>query len=314
MRSAPYQALRESAAWIHLAGRGVIYATGADRARLLHAMTTNHIQQLQPGQCEYAFFLNAQGRILADVNVVCTEEAFLLDTEPSTRATVYQHLDRYIIADDVTLDDRSDHAAVIALEGPRSRQLLLEIGVDPPPDRGRWTAWNTWIAAGITAAGGSGYRFFVPAAEKDSLVSWLTGLGIVEAGEPELRVVRLENAHPRYGIDFSERYIPHETQLLHAIHFNKGCYLGQEIVERVRSRGLVNRKLVGLRMAGSQPPEPKTKITSEGKDIGEITSAAYSPALGHVVAMGYVRVEQLAANAPMEAAGVEVKVTAPQPS
>jgi folate-binding protein YgfZ len=204
--------------------------------------------------------------------------------------------------------------AVIALEGPRSRQIALEMGVDSPPERGRWMEWNTWIIAGITAAGGSGYRFFLPATEKDSLVAWFSGLGVVEAGEPELRVVRLENAHPRYGIDFSEQNIPHETQLLHAIHFSKGCYLGQEIVERVRSRGHVNRKLVGLRIEGTNSPEPKTKITTDGKEIGEITSAAYSPALGHVVALAYIRAEQLASNPAMEAAGAGVTVMALQPS
>src|SRR4051794_16112399 len=100
-----YQALRESAAWIDLSGRGKIRLTGEDRARLLHAMTTNEIQKLAPGQGSYTFFLNAQGRILADANVVILEDTVLLDTEPETRERVFQHLDQFIIADDVTLED-----------------------------------------------------------------------------------------------------------------------------------------------------------------------------------------------------------------
>src|SRR5712692_10435104 len=97
-----YDALRSTAAWLDLSSRGKIIVTGEDRARLLHAMTTNQIQQLQPGEGCYAFFLNPQGRILADVNLFCRENDFLLDVEPETRETLYRHLDKYIIADDVT--------------------------------------------------------------------------------------------------------------------------------------------------------------------------------------------------------------------
>src|SRR6476659_7348186 len=103
-----YQALRESAAYLDLSKRGKIFVTGEDRVRLLHAMTTNHIQQLQAGQGCYAFFLNAQGRIVADVNVFVLPDRLLLDVEPELREKVYQHLDKFIIADDATLEDVSD--------------------------------------------------------------------------------------------------------------------------------------------------------------------------------------------------------------
>src|SRR6476619_466079 len=102
-----YEALRTSAAWVDLSSRGKIIATGDDRVRLLHAMTTNHIQQLQPGQGCYAFFLNAQGRIVADVNVFVLPDRLLLDVEPELREKVYEHLDKFIIADDATLEDVS---------------------------------------------------------------------------------------------------------------------------------------------------------------------------------------------------------------
>src|SRR5882724_10680971 len=112
-----YSVLREHAAWLDLSGRGKIKVTGEDRARLLHAMTTNHIDRLKPGEGCYAFFLNAQGRILGDVNLLCFDDHFLLDTEPETRTKLFEHLDRYIIADDVTVEDRTDRMATIALEG-----------------------------------------------------------------------------------------------------------------------------------------------------------------------------------------------------
>src|SRR5947199_9413916 len=113
-----YQALRETAGYIDLSARGTIFAAGEDRVRLLHAMTTNHVQQLQPGQGCYAFFLNAQGRILGDVNILCFDDHLLLDTEPETRQKLYEHLDRYIIADDVTLADVTAELATTAVAGP----------------------------------------------------------------------------------------------------------------------------------------------------------------------------------------------------
>src|SRR5712692_8434989 len=113
-----YQALRESVGYLDLSARGKIFVTGEDRVRLLHAMTTNHIQQLQPGQGCYAFFLNAQGRILADVNLLVLPDRILLDLEPELRERVYQHLDKYIIADDVTLEDASDAWTALDVEGP----------------------------------------------------------------------------------------------------------------------------------------------------------------------------------------------------
>src|SRR5229473_1485335 len=115
---AGYQVLRSGAAWLDLSARGKIIATGEDRKRLLHAMTTNQVQKLEPGEGCYAFFLNAQGRILGDVNIFVLQDIVLLDTEPETRQKLREHLDRYIIADDVTLEDATSSLATVALEGP----------------------------------------------------------------------------------------------------------------------------------------------------------------------------------------------------
>jgi aminomethyltransferase len=299
MRLVPYQALRERAAWINLTGRGFLRVGDEDRARLLHAMTTNHVQQLTPGQSLYAFFLNAQGRILADVQILCAEDAFLLDTEPETTTVVAGHLDRYIIADAVTVEDLTAQTFVIGLEGPEAWRFAQELGIDPAPAPGHWVRWNEWITAGITVTGLPGYRLYGPRAELDQIIGRLSGQGLIEAGLPEWNVVRLEHGLPRYGVDFTDRQIPQETQLMNALHFNKGCYLGQEIVERVRSRGQVHRKLVRLRIDGEQPPPTKSKLLAGEKEAGEITSAAFSPANRCAVALGYVRTEAIASGAPL---------------
>src|SRR5205085_9556148 len=135
-------ALREGAAWLDLSGRGKIRAVGEDRARLLHAMTTNQVETLKPGEGCYAFFLTAQGLILADANLLCFEDHFLIDTEPETRTKVYEHLDRYVIADDVTLEDQTLRIATIAIEGPKAAAALAEMGAPVPLAPYSWMSWK----------------------------------------------------------------------------------------------------------------------------------------------------------------------------
>jgi len=307
-----YQALRESAALIDLTGRGHIRATGEDRARLLHAMTTNHVRQLQPGESLYAFFLSAQGRILADVNILCDDDALLLDTEPETHQTVVEHLDRFIIADDVTLADETERTAVFGLDGPASPVILDQLGIDSPPAPSRWTSWRLGKVAGISTTGGLGFRFFAPRPVAQELRSCIQGLGVVEATAEEWNAVRVENAHPRFGVDITGAQIPHETQLLSALHFSKGCYVGQEIVERVRSRGHVNKKLMQMEIEGGVAQVVR-KLTIDGRDAGDITSAVWSPAAAKTIALGYLRVE--AANNPnLRSGNLAVKVTSKTPS
>ena len=286
-----YQALRTSCAWRDMSARGRIKVTGEDRARLLHAMTTNHIQQLTPGQGCYAYFLNAVGRILADVNVFCRPDHFLLDTEPETHDKVYQHLDKFIIADDATLEDLTPVTAIIALDGPESHEILRGLGAPIPEEAHANAEWGTRLIARVSYVGGPGYIVFAPASEAPGLIQELESAGASSADEEASNIVRLENGKPRYGQDLSERYLAQEANQPQALHFNKGCYLGQEIVERVRSRGQVHRVLMPLQMDVAEPPAPGTKLQIDGKDAAEITSAAFSPALNKVVALAYVRTE-----------------------
>jgi len=303
-----YQALHEGAASLDLTGRGQIRVTGEDRVRLLHAMTTNHIEQLQPGQGCYAFFLNAQGRILADVNLLCFPDHLLLDTEPETRELVLKHLDKYIIADDVTLEDLTGRTSVVGVEGPQSGEILKTLGVPLPEAWGSHAGWGSRTVARLSSTGAPGFRIFAPLDEKPELWQQLESAGAVPAAPQAARTVRLELGRPRYGEDFSDKHLPQETQLLEALHFNKGCYLGQEIVERIRSRGLVHRLLLRLRVHAAEPPAAGAKILAGDKEAGEITSAAFSPALGKVVALGYLRREDIPSQAPLTAAGALVEI------
>jgi tRNA-modifying protein YgfZ len=307
-----YDELRGGAAWLDVSSRGKIRVAGDDRARLLHAMTTNHIQQLIPGTGCYAFFLTAQGRILADANVLCRHDSFLLDTEPETLQKLLEHLDKFIIADDVTLEDVTPKLATIAVEGPKSPDVLAAAGA-PALETcyGANAEWGSALVARLNVTGSLGFFIIVPVAEKDGILRTVDAAGAVPADEEAFRVVRLEHGKPRYGEDISERYLAQEANQADALHFHKGCYLGQEIVERLRSRGLIQRVLKPLEIDGQRPPEPRTKLQIGGAPAAEISSAAYSPALGKVAALGYVRVEYAQPGTEMAAGELRARVRTP---
>jgi aminomethyltransferase len=293
-----YEALRSHVAWIDLSTRGKIRVTGEDRARLLHAMSTNDVNHLAPGQGLYAFFLNDKGRILADAYIYNLGETLLLDTEPETGEKLRDHLDRYIIADDAELTDETNTWATIELAGPNSFELASEVGIPLPESNYGILGWNRGFVIRLPSI-----RVFVHVEARQELVSRLESASIPHASAEEARIVRIENGIPRYGEEISERYLVQETGVAHAVHYNKGCYLGQEIVERVRSRGQVHRVLRPVRIEAKDPPAPGTKLSAGGKDVAEIASAVYSPALGAVAALAYVRTEAAQTNPEMVVSG-----------
>ena len=298
-----YESLRNSAAWIDLSARGEIFATGRDRVRFLHNLTSNHIKQLTPGRGCYAFALNPQGRIQADVNIFCLPDRFLLDTEPETRERVTQHMRRYIVADQVTFEEAP--LAALGLEGPRAAEVLAGLQAPVPEADYAHAAWEDAVVARVSATGLAGFRLFVPAARK---AEFIQRLGVPEASAEAWRTVRIEEGRPRYGEDITDANLPQETRQLHGVHFTKGCYLGQEIVERIRARGHVNRLLVKLQITGEAPPAPGAKLTAGGEDAGAITSAAFSPARQAMAALGYVRAQHAEAGARLECEGREAVV------
>jgi tRNA-modifying protein YgfZ len=240
-----YEALRENRAYTDVSARGRIRVTGEDRARLIHALTTNHIQQMKPGDQVYAFFLTAQGRIVSDCYITAFDDYLLLDIEPHVRHAVIKHIDHYIIADDVTLEDVTD-------------------------------ATFSLIAAG-------GRRVYGPLDEKERTVA---ALALVPATADDFEAYRVEHFHPVFGRDFTASTLPQETGLGYALHFTKGCYLGQEIVERIRSRGHVNRVLVGLKAGAGTNIPIAAKVHLNGEEIGQVTSSTNGSAIAMVRVAG----------------------------
>jgi tRNA-modifying protein YgfZ len=306
-----YEALMSSAALIDLSIRGRIRVTGEDRARLLHALATNHIQQMKPGDGLYTFFLNAQGRILADAYVLCFEDHFLIDTAAATRASLYEHVDRYIIADDVTLEDISEETFEFGLEGPKAFDVAARCGLQAPHHRYAHVKSGEYTVATIAATGLLGIRIYGPLRDKEETVAMIEAGGAIAASTRDAEMVRIENFVPRYGCDITESTLPQETQQTHALHFQKGCYLGQEIVERIRSRGHVNRLLMGFRIElPAEPLQPGTKLMVEGQPAGEVTS---STATGEAVfGLAYVRAPGARSGAMAEINGHAAALFAPR--
>ena len=287
-----YEALRERAAWLDVSSRGKILVTGEDRARLLHAMTTNNVQALTPGDWCYAYFLSTQGRILGDANILCLPDALLLDTEPESVKKIFDHLEQYIIADDVTLEDQTGMLAMFAVEGPEAIALV--------------DAFAPVFPISLTGAGG--FVIIAPVEEKARIEQKLKAAAVPAATPGAFRIVRIERGKPRYGEDLTERFLSQEANQAHALSFTKGCYLGQEIVERVRSRGQVHRLLMQLRIESTEVPAPGTKVIEGTASVAEITSAGFSPALGEVVALGYVRTDKARPGAEMRLGDAVVRV------
>jgi folate-binding protein YgfZ len=283
-----YQALRNGTAWMDLSTRGRIVVRGCDRARLLHAITSNEVKKMTPGTGCYAFLLNPQGRIQADLCLFCFEDHFLIDTEPELREKVHQHIKRYIIADQVELEDVTAQTSCIGLEGPGAPELLAQLGAPLPEAPYEFQLWDEVTVAAVTFTGQPGVRLYCPATYEPSLTRQFEEAGAIAASAEEARAVRIENGRPRYGEEIRDTSLPQETQLMHAISFTKGCYLGQEIVERIRAKGRVNKKLMRVELEGDTLPEPGAKTTIEGADA-EVMSSMLSPESNKIVALAYVR-------------------------
>ncbi len=299
--SAEFQSLLSGCGLYDLSGRAKIAVTGGDRVRWLNGMVTNNVRDLAPGHGVYAFLLNAQGRIQADLYVFQRGESLLVDTERGQREKVLQLFDHYIIADDVEIADIGDKLAAFGLTGPESRRVLERAGIAVPELAHLQFADVAWQHAGqrttvtLLRSGEEAresWQVWVAPEHVSELRDALLKAGARATGVAALNLFRISRGIPQFGVDIRERDLPQETGQTRALNFTKGCYLGQEIVERIRSRGAVHRQFTAFAVEGTLP-EPGTKILADEKEVGEITSGAILPLPGgdRPVALGYLRRE-----------------------
>lgn len=309
---AELDAILHRAAFAVLNDRAFLRITGSDATRWLNGMVTNSIQALAPGEGCYNLLLNAQGRIQGDCTVYRepggTQPSFLLQTDSSQLEAVQKHLDHFIIMDDVELTPSlSDETSLLVL-GPDAPRLLQSIGL-PAPDPLRLAHADSpdGPVLLLTPPLGSVPRFELRAAPGilSALTTNLRDHGATEVSLEALETLRVLSATPLYGRDITDKYLPQEINQPHALHFAKGCYLGQEIVERIRSRGQVHRLLTPLTLTGSLPTDLPTTIQADDKPAGEITSAALVqlPTGPQILALGYVRREALDTHQPLTYSG-----------
>ncbi|MBS1800855.1 MAG: folate-binding protein YgfZ [Acidobacteria bacterium] len=299
---------------------GWLRVTGSDRVRWLNGMVTNSVQQLTPGQGTYNFFLNAQGRIQGDGYIFASPESLLVETTRQQIATLIPYLDHYIIMDDVELADVSETRRGLTIIGPQAPTLLAKLGLAADRLAELETAtvpWNTTTVTVIHAFSPLVPRFELwvdAAADADPLLDTLKNFGAIAVEAVALEALRIIEGTPLYGVDIRDRDLPQETNQTRALHFAKGCYLGQEIVERIRSRGNVHRSFTSFRIEGVLPT-PGTALEAAGKAAGELTSIVSlvdNQNQPVTLALGYARREAIERNEPLSyPGGTAHPVTAP---
>lgn len=286
--------------------RAHISITGGDRVRWLNGMVTNNIRDLAVGHGVYAFLLNPQGHILGDLNAYNRGESIAIETDHSQLEKILATFDHFIIMDDVEVANLTEQFTAIGIAGPKAQEVLRAAGIAIPEMTSLQIADATCecdcdcVKCTVVRGEDRGkdaayvsYELWLSPSEVRKTWDALVARGAAPVGFEALELQRIAAGVPMYGVDIRERDLPQETEQLRALNFNKGCYIGQEIVERIRSRGAVHRKFSGFLAEGSPQIGAGTKISIDGKDVGEITSAASLPIAGRekTIALGYIRRE-----------------------
>ena len=278
-----YEALRSAAVLLDLSDRGKLDVLGGDRARFLNGQVSNDVLALKPGEGCRAALLDRQSHVLAELRVYALEDRIEVDLDRCALDRTVQRLARYVLASDVQLRDRTAELGLFSIQGPLALAVAERltgasaIGLAEYGHLGAAFQRHPVRLRRSSRAGGLGVDILHPAGA--SLLLWraLVEAGAAPAGMTAVEAARIEAGIPRYGADVTECHLVQEAAYPDAVSFTKGCYTGQEVVARVRSRGHVNRLRCGLVVDGSALPGDE--VRAEGQRIGEVTSSARSPRL-----------------------------------
>ncbi len=294
-----YEAVRRGVGWIDLSRRGKLLATGPDRVSFLHSMISNDVEKLEEMAGRYATFLTAQGKIVADFYIYKLADGMLLDLESSIVEKTREKLEQYIIMDDVELRDASQDYAHFSLQGPRSAELIRNLFRCRTPEVRLGMACADWQSQPVMIIckadlGSQGFELLAPAGTgteiRAAAFESASGWRMEEISPQVQEVLRIESGIPLYGRELDESRYPMEARLDEALSFDKGCYIGQEVVAKATYIGGVSRRLVRIAFdPGAPPPQESRLYSREGKKAGLVTSSAYSPAAGGPIGLGYVK-------------------------
>lgn len=294
--AAEYSALTESNGIIDLSFRARLCVLGTDRVKFLNGQVTNNVKDLRVGEGCYAALVSAKGKIQSDLHIYILENEILLDFEPGLTETVQQRLEKYIIAEDAQVADVSDAYGLWGLRGPSAAGLIAALpwkfGIPSKPQA--WTKVEDPAHGEIyLTRQDDGFDLFVPCATMESCAENLGKAGGRFCGWQALEMKRIEAGVPRFGADMDDTNLAPEALRADAISYSKGCYIGQEVIARVRTYGQVAKSLRKLRLPDGSPALPShgDKLFLGDKEVGYITSAAALPLQKGNIALGYVRRE-----------------------
>lgn len=288
-----YDALTSGAGWHDVGQRTQIELTGTDRVSFLHNLCTNDIRRLRVGNGCEAFLTNVQGKILGLVHVFCCADSLVVETVPGQAEFLMEHLDRYLIREDVQLIDRTPSWGELLLRGDLTEKRLSELGVTVPRhvlDHVELELDGHPVSLRRLDMGKPTFLISGNSSAVDAVAQQLKSANLVQCDDTAVETVRVEAGWPQFGQDVTDQNLPQEVDRDdRAISFTKGCYLGQETVARIDALGHVNRKLVGVRFFADTVPEVGTPLLIDEKQVGQVTSAVFSPAIDAPLALAYVR-------------------------
>ena len=311
---------KQSVALIDKNYRTYLSFAGPDRVRYLNAILTNNIKDLAPSHGTVSLLLNPQGHILAEIETYALPDKLFCASYAMIRERLIETLDKFIIMDDVTLTDDTPQYGTLALEGPAAAKLVSDltgVDLDALPELGMQEARIGLLACTVIRRSPGKFvsaEFLIDRQHLPDLWNLLVAKTGAAGGGPvgytALSALRIEQGIPWFSYDFGEKQIPHEAGLQDShISYTKGCYTGQEIVERVRSRGQVNRRRVDLVFSGPSAPPAGTILTVAGKEAGVVTRSAAPPSLPFAIGMGYARRDHNAPGSQLDWAGGTAKVS-----
>lgn len=298
-----YASVRDGGAGlIDLSVRGRILVSGSEAIMFLNGLITNDIKTLAVNSWMPAAFANVQGRLLAAVRILHREDGFLIDTEQATHDVVLGLIERFTLAGDFKVTDLTSETAELSVQGAKAVDTIQQVLGVQAAEVERQKSFDATAAGGAkvtliraTHTAEDGFDLFIDRDHLPALCDAITAAGARPISEETFEVLRIEAGIPRYGIDMDETNVVTETNLDDAVSFTKGCYLGQEIIVRIKHRGHVAKKLTGILLEDRTAAPRNAKILSlDGKEVGRVTSSAFSPKLDRAVALAYLKYDYLA--------------------
>ena len=312
-----YRIIASGAGWIEKTWRGRLRVEGRDAASFLHALLTNDVASLAPGDGVYAAYLTPQGRMLADVVVYRLTEFLALDVPRAEAARLADRLDQLVFAEDVRISDDSPNVVQFAIVGEGAARAAATAVGAAEHDVSTLRVHGHLLSSGRLVArsdevDGPAFDLTCLAEDQAAVIDALEAAGAQPIDEETFEAMRIEARHPKFGVDMTAETIPLEAGLVErAISLTKGCYVGQEVIVRVMHRGggRVAKRLIAVSASDEgEPLAPGVPISVGGAIVGHITSAAHSLRRGRSVALGYVRREAAEAGGPFFAGGTELEL------